>query len=100
MGGVDLLSTDIERRQAITGECFTHNAVDLNDPSANLRWRWIIEGDWKLIVPEARNEPNAKIELLNLTVDPHEAHDVAKENSNRVMSLRGKLDAWWNPDAP
>jgi uncharacterized sulfatase len=100
MGGVDLLSTDVERRQAITGECFTHNAVDLNEPSANLRWRWIIEGDWKLIVPEARNEPNAKIELFNLTVDPHEAHDMAKENCNRVMALRGKLDAWWNPDAP
>lgn len=100
MPGVNLLSADVERRQAIMGECFTHNAVDLNDPRANLRWRWIIEGDWKLIVPAARNEPDAKAELFNLTVDPQETHDMAGQQSERAADLRGKLDAWWNPDAP
>lgn len=98
MAGVDLLSADVERRQAIMGECFTHNAVDLNNPQANLRWRWIIDRDWKLIVPEARNEPDAKVELFNLAADPHETHDVAGEQSELVTALRGKLDAWWNPD--
>ena len=46
-----------KHRKAIFGECFTHNAVDLDDPAANLRWRWMIEGDWKLIVPDPNNEP-------------------------------------------
>lgn len=96
--GVSLLDSQaLSRRKAIMGECFTHNAVDLNDPSANLRWRWIIDGEWKLIVPDPRNEPDRQIELYRLATDPHEQQDLAAREPQRVAELQTKLDAWWAP---
>ncbi len=55
---------------AIYGECFTHNAVDLNDPAANLRWRWMVDRNYKLIVPDPTNEPEATVELYQIKADP------------------------------
>jgi uncharacterized sulfatase len=99
MSGINLLATDEpQRRDAIMGECFTHNAVDLNNPTANLRWRWVIAGDWKLIVPAPRNEPDARSELYNLADDPHETRDLASQQTQRVAELRARLDTWWNPN--
>jgi len=96
--GVNLLDEGAAAmRKAIFGECFTHNAVDLNAPARNLRWRWIVEGDWKLIAPDAQNEPAAHAELYNLDKDPHETKDLSAEQPDKVQQLRRKLDAWWNP---
>src|SRR5439155_297663 len=73
--GVNLLDDDaVRRRPAIFGECFTHNAVDLNDPAKNLRWRWVIEGRWKLIAPA---DAAQKSELYDLIADAHETTDRA-----------------------
>lgn len=97
MQGIDLLNTSArEKRKSIHGECFTHNAVDLNDPAANLRWRWTIDGSWKLIVPSKRNEPNSEIELYDLARDPQEEHNLANEQSDRVNAMQAKLNSWWS----
>jgi uncharacterized sulfatase len=96
MQGVNLLDeAAVKGREAIFGECFTHNAVDLNRPAANLRWRWAIEGDWKLIVPAPQNEPDGVVELYNLAKDPHETENLAAAEPGRGKALRAKLDAWW-----
>ncbi|MBM4154736.1 MAG: sulfatase [Lentisphaerae bacterium] len=96
MQGVNLLDeAAVKGREAIFGECFTHNAVDLDRPAANLRWRWAIEGDWKLIVPAPQNEADGVIELYNLAKDPHETENLAAAEPARVKALRAKLDAWW-----
>jgi arylsulfatase A-like enzyme len=96
MQGIDLLDEKaVKARQAIYGNCFTHNAVDLNRPAASLRWRWVIEGDWKLIVPAKQNEPDGEIELYNLAKDPHEEKNLAAQEAKRVETLRKKLDGWW-----
>ncbi len=96
--GINLLDEQaVKDRTAIYGECFTHNAVDLHDPAANLRWRWIIEGNWKLIVPHAKNEPNASLELYDLASDPLENTNLAAANPDRVTRLRARLDSWWAP---
>ncbi len=98
MQGIDLLDAPRRhQRQTIYGECYTHNAVDLNNPAASLCWRWTIDGTWKLIVPELRNEPHAKVELYNLADDPDEKKNMATAKPDRVTALRAKLDAWWNP---
>jgi uncharacterized sulfatase len=98
MQGINLLDAEkVRARRAICGECFTHNAVDLNNPAANLRWRWIVEEHWKLIVPDPANEPEAKVELYDLAVDPHEERNLAADDPVRVDQLRKQLDAWWNP---
>ena len=98
MLGINLLDdTAVRRRKAIFGECFTHNAIDLDNPAANLRWRWMIEGDWKLIAPDPVNEPGAEAELYNLAEDPHERVDRSQQEGQRVARMRAALDAWWNP---
>lgn len=98
--GVNLLDEKARgARKAIFGECFTHNAVDLHEPASSLRWRWAIEGDWKLIVPAPQNEPDGKIELYDLARDPAEATNLASSEPDRVQRMTKLLDAWWNGKA-
>jgi uncharacterized sulfatase len=96
MQGVNLLDENARRsREAIFGECFTHNAVDLDKPAANLRWRWMVADRWKLIVPADQNEPDGVVELYDLVDDPQEVRNLAGGNASRVQSMRAQLDAWW-----
>ena len=57
----------------------------------------MIDGWWKLIVPDARNLPDRKPELYDLRTDPWERDDLAIESPKRVKELLGKLDVWWKP---
>jgi uncharacterized sulfatase len=94
--GVSLTdSAALKARDTVFGECFTHNSKDLANPSASLRWRWVIQGDWKLIVPATQNEPEGKTELYNLKVDPNEEKNLADIEKERAEKMRVKLDAWW-----
>ncbi|HTM54663.1 MAG TPA: sulfatase [Pirellulales bacterium] len=98
MQGVNLLDEQaVAGRRTIFGECFTHSAVDLERPSANLRWRWAIDGQWKLLVPHPANEPDAKPELYDLGHDPDETNSVVSDNAEVAAQLRAKLDSWWKP---
>jgi uncharacterized sulfatase len=100
MQGVNLLDdTALQARKTVFGECFTHNAVDLNDPAQNLRYRWIMEGRWKLIVPAGQAETK-KLELYDVVADPHERNELAAQNGEIVAALSRKLDDWWNPASP
>lgn len=96
--GQDLLDRRaMRRRKAVFGECFTHDAVDLDRPESGLRWRWIVDGPWKLIVPAHWNEPDGRVELYRVGSDPLELEDLADGEPRRVRRLRRKLDAAWNP---
>ena len=66
-----------------------------NHPAASLRWRWMIEGDWKLILPDPQNQPDDAIELYNLSDDPHEERNLADSHSTLVDEMRAKVNAWW-----
>lgn len=97
--GINLLDQEaVLARKAIFGGCFTHNSKDLNEPSKSLRWRWMIEGNQKLVVPNAAIEPNDSVCLYDLDTDPNEVRNVATENSDRVQELRLELDRWWTPE--
>jgi uncharacterized sulfatase len=101
MQGVNLLDPEsVDRRDRLYGEIFTHNAVDLVRPASSLRFRWIVQGGWKLIVPDARNEPVAPVELFDVAHDPAESNDLAGRHSERVRAMRRALDAWWSAVAP
>lgn len=94
--GINLLdATARSSRGAIFGEIFTHNAVDLDHPAASLRFRWVIEGRDKLIVPHPRNEPDAAVELFDIVDDPQETTNLADDQPARVAALQAKIDAWW-----
>jgi uncharacterized sulfatase len=98
MTGLNLLdAAAVSARKTIYGECFTHNAMDLNIPSTSLRWRWIIDGHTKLIIPDQKNQPQDVIELYDLQADPTEEKNLATAQPDTVRQLSGKLDAWWKP---
>ncbi len=96
LAGINLLDdAALTARKAVFGECFTHTSKDLQNPSASLRWRWVIAEDWKLIIPAAQNEPGAVVELYNLKADPNEERNLAKDQPDRVEKARATLDTWW-----
>ena len=97
MPGISLLDAKaVQGRKAVFGEVFEHNAIDIHSPAANLQYRWVVSGGWKLIVPKA---PNVKgeAELYHVAVDPREERNVAKVNADKVAELGKMLDAWWTP---
>lgn len=94
--GLNLLDeAAVAKRETIFGECFTHDSRDLQNPAASLRWRWLVRGDWKLIVPNPQNEPKEVAELYDLNADPHETKNLVESQTDRVAVLRQSLDAWW-----
>ena len=96
MQGLDLLDPAARaRRDTLYGEIFEHNAVDIHRPASSLMYRWMIEKDWKLILPAPQNLPNAKPELYHITRDPAENTDVAARQPERVGVMTAKLDRWW-----
>ena len=114
MPGIDLRSArERAGRKAIFGSLFLHTSEDVTRPESSLKYRWVIGGEWKLVVPYAPNAalevwPGAKdiswakpdAELFDLAKDPGEQHDAAKENPGVVTRLRAELDRWWNPGRP
>ena len=85
----------VAKRKAIFGEILEHDIQDMDDPVASLRFRWVIDGTWKLIVPHPGREPNAPVELYDLASDPAEEHNLANQQPERVSDLRKEIDAWW-----
>ncbi|MGQ9576857.1 MAG: sulfatase family protein [Thermoguttaceae bacterium] len=96
MQGIDLLdSAAVARREMIFGEVFTHSAVDIRRPAANLQYRWCRDRRWKLILPHAANVPGGQPELYDLLADPHETANLAGSHPDVVGRLRGRIDTWW-----
>ena len=97
MCGVNLLEPQaLAARKALFGECFTHDSIEPDNPAASLRWRWMVDRNWKLIIPDSHNRPNDKVQLFDLVADPHEEHNLAASRSDTVKTMRDALDAWWN----
>ena len=94
--GIDLLDPQATAaRKMIFGECFTHNAINLDVPQENLRWRWAIQGKWKLIIPNPSIEKEGVLELYDLDADPTEERNLAKSNRQLVEDLGDEIDKWW-----
>jgi len=109
--GVNLLDTrSVARRKAVFGSIFVHTSVDINRPAANLKYRWVVRGTWKLIAPyppnrglelwEGRGRPSwmkDDPELFDLAADPLEERDLAPRRPGQVRRLLAELDRWWTP---
>lgn len=98
LAGCDLTdAAALRARRAVFGEIFTHTALDLDNPVHNLRWRWVLQDNWKLLVP-AMLEKNAVVELYDIAQDPMETKNLALEQPDTVRQLSAALNDWWNPD--
>lgn len=120
--GINLLDTTaIESRQHLFGEDFTIRSQTLDNVNANVVWRWVTDGRWRLILPRTfeaegslKTIPQdnylkpylitalkaAQPMLYDLESDPNEEINVASEHPKIVNALRIKLDAHWKPDPP
>lgn len=96
--GIDLRDKDaVAGRKEVTGEIYTHDLADLNDPAKSLRFRWMVKDGWKIIVPYQPNEPEAPIELYQVATDEHEKTNLADQEAERVKAMSAALDAVWKP---
>ena len=106
--GLDLLGNlksgkPIERK-AIYGESFAHDIADIANPEKSLLFRWCIEGDWKLLLTydgevnrykSTHLREEKRPQLFNLTNDPWEKTNLAKENPNVVARLAKQIANWY-----
>lgn len=117
--GVNLLDAKaVKSRQHVFGEDFTIRSQTLDDPAANIMWRWVTDGRWRLILPRTfeaegvlktipadkyqRPELEATLHaaqpmLYDLHVDPNEGSNIASKHPEIVADLRAKLDSHWKP---
>ena len=88
----------VNARQHVFGEIFEHDVYDIARPAASLKYRWVNEGEWKLIIPHAERVPEGQIELYHVAEDPDELKNLAMSEPDRVTKLRQVLDDWWRPE--
>jgi arylsulfatase A-like enzyme len=94
-------------RKQIFGAIFAHTAVDIHNPVKNLKYRWIIQDQYKLILPYS---PNAKLaiwdnqpqtdwftepQLFDILKDPRESANLATSHKDVLQRLALQLDQWW-----
>ena len=97
--GVNLLDEkQVAARSSVFGEIYEHDVFDIARPTASLRDRWVIDGQWKLIVPHTARVPDGVTELYNLHDDPDELRNLAESEPDYVAALRKSLDAHWLPE--
>ena len=104
--GLDLLPILISgkelARDTIFGESFAHDIADIKNPEASLLYRWVIQGNTKLLLtydgragrmvyPPKDFGP----QLFNLETDPHEKTNLAGQHPERVKELTALIEGWW-----
>jgi uncharacterized sulfatase len=96
MQGLNLLDAGAARkRDAVYGAAYTHDAVDIHRPAANLRYAWMVENRWKLILPGKQADEKIGPELYDVVADPREQTNLAARHPEHVQRLRRRMQAWW-----
>jgi len=112
--GIDLLDSKKRKsRKAVYGDIYVHDAFDLYDPSQNLAYRWIVEKDWKLFLPEKdiisenvkllwdewfsrrKDLPTTEAGLFQITEDPYETNNLLSRKQSKVEELTKKINKWY-----
>lgn len=100
LSGIDLLNAeDVAGRKSVFGEIFTHDVPNVERPAEGLLYRWVISGEWKLIVPTGADPGEfgpREVALFHLSEDPEEEKNLASEYPERVAEMSAELDRWWD----
>jgi uncharacterized sulfatase len=78
-------------RDAVFGEIYEHDVVEIDRAEPGLLYRWCIAGEWKLI----ESADGRQRELYRVSVDPREETDLAAEESARAAELSARIKAAW-----
>lgn len=98
MPGMSLLArNDLDSRDRVFAEAFAHNLESVQQPALSLKYRMVVEGEWKLIVPSNKNLPDEDAELYQIVQDPFEKNNVANQYPEKVETLKKALNQWWQP---
>lgn len=116
MTGIDLRDqAALKARNTVFGADHSHDIKGVDQRVANLESRFVVQGDWKLIIfnqdnfpaPKyagrrngKKNNPEGKPELYNLIADPFELNNLAGKEAEKVAELSKTLDAWWDGSQP
>jgi arylsulfatase A-like enzyme len=101
MQGLDLLDRAARtRRTRVYASAYEHDVLDINRPDASLKYRVVISGSQKLILPNPARRPGETAQLYDLTTDPHEHNDLAAAQPQTVRRLTRELNDWWTPPTP
>ncbi|WP_145352929.1 sulfatase family protein [Roseimaritima multifibrata] len=89
-------------RDTIYGESFAHDIADIQNPQASLLYRWVIQGNDKLLLTydgdtgKMRFPPkDGKPQLFDLKKDPHEMKNLASQRPQRVEELNQLIENWY-----
>lgn len=95
LSGIDLTDSEtVAARKAIFGASFLHDIPDPSAPAKGLKTRYIIEGNWKLLLPQS---PDRGMELYHLAVDPAETNNLIETEAARAQEMAAEVQAWWKP---
>ncbi|MEM9283719.1 MAG: sulfatase-like hydrolase/transferase, partial [Verrucomicrobiota bacterium] len=99
--GRDLLGV-LDQDRAVFGAIYPGDATKLGQPEADVAYRWVRRGKWKLILPESPDAWGGYLSapaLFDVEADPHELDNLAgtKRGEKPLIELKEKLDQWWNP---
>ncbi len=90
------------QRDAIFGEVFSHDVADVEQPEASLIYRWVIRGQWKLLLTYDGPLVGVKFppkdfrpQLYDLLADPTEKDNLAATHPDIVSELAVRLNAWY-----
>ena len=93
------------KRNTLFGENFDHNIEDVEDPEASLLNRWVIRGDYKLLLTYdgvagsgygRRVLPtDPQPQLFDLKSDPHEKTNLATKKPELLKELSGLIHGWY-----
>lgn len=89
-------------RDVIFGESFAHDIADVRNPEASLMYRWVIDGNLKLLLTYDGRQGMIKYppvdfrpQLYDVIADPHEKVNLAADRPEEVARLVKKLDGWY-----
>jgi len=98
MEGINLLDRSaVAERGEVFGDVFNHDIQHMTEPEPSLQFRWVNDGEWKLIIPAPSQEPGSQVELFRIRQDEHEKTNLTSHHPAVVERLSSKLNAWWDP---
>jgi uncharacterized sulfatase len=109
---------DAAAAEPVFGEVYNPNVNVLDIPERLVSYRFVVDGDWKLIRPENLDRREVlheywpkeayrdsdhfeEIRLYNVAEDPEETRNLAEDpgQADRVKRMMAMLHAWWPLDA-